>query len=258
MSVNLRCAFEGCGRRSNYGVYCAGHNAQKRRRETLRPIKKYNLAVKTWCTFEGCKRVRSANGLCSTHNAQRTRGKELTPIRKTTPVAGQPGTEPVMDPSQQCSFDGCGRYAVALKLCQTHWAQHRKGQELRPVRPYKSARPQMECTYEACNRMQYAKELCRAHHRQYLRNGSLNDLRPVGPNAPAECTFEGCGRKVSARGLCSAHWYQQQKGQELRPVRGYGRNAVCAKCEGKAVVHTSGEPLCGRHYSLWYYHRKNT
>jgi hypothetical protein len=33
-----------------------------------------------------------------------------------------------------CSFPGCGRPVRAVGLCQTHWKQHKKGKELRPVR----------------------------------------------------------------------------------------------------------------------------
>lgn len=40
-----------------------------------------------------------------------------------------------MQSTKTCSFDGCGKPALAKGLCPGHYEQQRKGQELRPLRP---------------------------------------------------------------------------------------------------------------------------
>ena len=46
-----------------------------------------------------------------------------------------------MKPTKVCSFEGCGRPFYAKDLCNGHYIQHRKGQELRPLRPSSRGRP---------------------------------------------------------------------------------------------------------------------
>ena len=37
---------------------------------------------------------------------------------------------------RKCSFDGCDKPFLAKSLCSAHYRQSRKGQPLRPLRPF--------------------------------------------------------------------------------------------------------------------------
>lgn len=80
-----------------------------------------------------------------------------------------------------CSFEGCGGKRKALGLCWAHYAQQRRGQELRPLLPYR---------------------------------GPRGGRRRTSPS----CSFPECGRPNNGGGLCAAHRAQKKQGGPLVPV----------------------------------------
>jgi hypothetical protein len=81
-----------------------------------------------------------------------------------------------------CSFEGCDHEAIAKGLCWAHYAQQRRGQELRPLSPYRGPRG--------------------------------GRRRTQGET----CSFEGCNREPNGKGLCAAHRAQKAQGRKLVPV----------------------------------------
>lgn len=90
--------------------------------------------------------------------------------------------DPLMDALTKhtiCSLPFCDRPHVAKGLCFAHYAEQRKGNELKPLRSPKRAR-----------------------------------LKP-----DKGCSFPGCDKAHKAKGLCASHYHQQKRGEEVRPLR---------------------------------------
>jgi hypothetical protein len=113
-----------------------------------------------------------------------------------------------------CAYPECGRPLLSKGLCQTHYWQQHRGEELRPIKKQNRPNAGKPCAYEGCDRHATARGLCAPHRKQQLLGKPLGPVRGVA----SECTFEGCGRKVSSKGLCMTHARQRDRGLELRPV----------------------------------------
>lgn len=115
---------------------------------------------------------------------------------------------------QICKFPECGRPVMARQLCQTHYQQQRRGEELRPVKEQKRvlAGP---CKGPECGHYARYGGLCWAHRQQILKSQELRPLREPGRKP---CSFEGCGRDARRQGLCDSHNGQRRRGVELRPI----------------------------------------
>jgi hypothetical protein len=82
-----------------------------------------------------------------------------------------------------CTFEGCGKNAVAKGKCWGHYAQQRRGTPLHPLGRFRGGPPAgrrtpPECSFEGCHRPNRGKELCDGHRRQRDRR---KPLRPLGP-----------------------------------------------------------------------------
>lgn len=123
------CTFEGCNRPHEAKGYCHSHYAQVKRGKlpclvrSHRPPGSPDLP----CEFNGCKNrsAYGAGGLCLAHRRQTKSGGRIRPIsdrnRKCDNV--------------RCSFVGCMRVARSKGLCPSHYNQHRRGLELRCIKP---------------------------------------------------------------------------------------------------------------------------
>jgi hypothetical protein len=67
-----------------------------------------------------------------------------------------------------------------MGLCNTHRRQQRAGEELRPIKVYKSSN--RECSFDGCDKKAHSNDLCVGHYSQY-RNGkplrTLKELRSI-------------------------------------------------------------------------------
>lgn len=112
------------------------------------------------CSYPGCGRpmVDVSRHLCRGHQAQQAKGLELSELRYRSPkgtkrsctICGRPALakqmcgmhyqrvaqgrpiEPTPLP-EFCTFAGCDRPYKAVGLCNAHWAQKKRGQELLPI-----------------------------------------------------------------------------------------------------------------------------
>ena len=116
-------------------------------------------------------------------------------------------------PRGECGFEGCDRRAVAMGLCQSHHKQRKKGQPLRPLRPFSGRKG--PCRFEGCLKPRAAGGYCAGHAAQYYSGRPLAALfRPkVG------CDFDGCTKRHFALGYCQGHWRQLRLQRPLTSLR---------------------------------------
>lgn len=117
-----------------------------------------------------------------------------------------------------CGFDGCDRPIKIKKeqLCSGHYAQHRRGQELRPLGAPKSKFE--TCRAPSCERVSVAKGLC-AHHRYQEKMGKPFTTPRKLYKRGQVCEFEGCDKPVITRDFCYGHYDQWRAGKPLAKLR---------------------------------------
>lgn len=119
-------------------------------------------------------------------------------------------------PAQKCSFADCHRPHAAKGLCQAHWAQQRRGEDLKPIKiRFKKTG---KCSFSGCDRPDVAFNLCSGHYSQQKLGKTLTPLRQVIPRQGV-CSFPDCSKSVHTSGLCRGHYGQWQRGEKLRPFR---------------------------------------
>lgn len=114
-----------------------------------------------------------------------------------------------------CDFHECGRAHYSQGLCQTHYKQRGRGEELKPIQWQNKPRLG-SCTGPACGHWGNYGGLCWSHWQQ---KKSGQELRPVRKPGKRACDFKGCGREVKSLGLCQAHYRQSRLGKNLRPLQ---------------------------------------
>lgn len=120
---------------------------------------------------------------------------------------------------------------MAKGLCNTHYLQQHRGEDLVPITPKprkaKYIEPGSEgaCKFPECDRPMAVKRegLCHAHMFQ-LNKGI--ELRPVRSRTRPLCDFESCTNEAHSKGLCYAHYRQKERGQELQPIKPKGRQVT--------------------------------
>lgn len=135
--------------------------------------------------------------------------------------SSEPTTEGGASP-KVCKFEGCGRGPGARGLCPGHYAQFKKGQELRPIIPAQANAGKI-CGGPDCPHPAATKGLCSAHYSQKKRWG---ELLPLGARRPGPariydgvlCSFNECEKQAIARGLCNAHAQQLRRTGSLVPI----------------------------------------
>lgn len=146
------------------------------------------------------------------------------------------------------------------RLCDAHYRQQRKGQELRPLYMHLNKK----CTYPECINKHKAYGLCAGHHEQKKRGKTL---RPLGSRyckhkectslclpktgfckihfIPPVCVFRGCTNRQSSFPHCSAHAKQRRKGQVLRALRDPDRDKYVGK-DGYVILKKIDHPNANR------------
>jgi hypothetical protein len=130
---------------------------------------------------------------------------------------------------RQCSFGGCDKPLLAKGYCSAHYRQSRKGQPLRPLRPfYGKVRPygpigpcrfndlpQVQSgEWELCLATRSTGGWCAGHAAQWYEKRPLKPIR----RGRTGCDFPGCSARHSCRGYCAAHYQQLRQGKPLKPL----------------------------------------
>jgi hypothetical protein len=76
-----------------------------------------------------------------------------------------------------CSYPPCDHEAAPYGgLCYGHRSQKMRGQELRPLLPFRGRRSEPLCSFEGCNKPNGGGGLCDGHRRQRARGKPLRKL----------------------------------------------------------------------------------
>jgi hypothetical protein len=128
-----------------------------------------------------------------------------------------------------CSFPGCEKPIVAKGYCSGHYRQSRKGQPLRPLRPFNGKEepyglngpcrfndlPEVQSgEWEPCSASRYRAGWCVGHAAQRYEKRPLAPLR----KRRSGCDFPDCSNPHHCRGYCAGHYRQLQLGRPLRPL----------------------------------------
>lgn len=111
-----------------------------------------------------------------------------------------------------CTFPGCKTPMFRIKLCSGHISQHRRGVELKPIKPRR--KPGVTCSFPGCTNMDKTLGLCNSHNEQRRAGKELTHIRPK----PKFCTFEGCERFHYCNDYCSTHYAQYKTGRPLHEI----------------------------------------
>jgi hypothetical protein len=128
-----------------------------------------------------------------------------------------------------CSFPQCGRPVVARDYCSGHYKQWRKGQSLRPLRPFYGKegpygkngpcrfndRPEVQSgKWEPCTAPRHRAGWCAGHAAQHY------ERRPIAPlrQRRTGCAFADCPKPHHVGGYCAGHYRQLQRGRQLTPL----------------------------------------
>lgn len=109
-----------------------------------------------------------------------------------------------------CIFEACSRLADTKGLCQAHYQQQWRGQELRPLQ---NAKGTVKCSFAGCTKLAKSGGLCNGHIKQKSRGTVLKPLNPTlaanSPNFKAlsqsnkVCSVFECFKPVMGKGfLC--------------------------------------------------------
>lgn len=116
-----------------------------------------------------------------------------------------------------CVFPECGRPIMSRDLCQTHYQQQRRGEELRPIKKQNRVLAG-QCRGPECDSYARYSGLCWAHKRQQDKGQDLYPLWSTKNRVRQTCSFEGCVNLSNVRGLCLSHSRQLKRTGELRPI----------------------------------------
>jgi hypothetical protein len=155
-------------------------------------------------------------------------GRSRTGMSATADPSARASTIERMFP-RRCSFDGCDKPFLAKGYCSAHYRQLRKGQPLRPLRPfYGKVRPygpigpcrfndlpQVQSgEWELCLATRSTGGWCAGHAAQWYEKRPLKPIRRWRTG----CDFPDCMNRHSCRGYCAAHYQQLRQGKALTPL----------------------------------------
>lgn len=81
-----------------------------------------------------------------------------------------------------CSFIDCVKFSRIKGLCSAHYAQQRRGGELKPLSTYNKGLGPL-CTFPDCGKPNKGRGLCSSH--LYQQNNGI-ELRPIASKTPGE------------------------------------------------------------------------
>lgn len=226
-----------CGRRVSYrplgqddGV-CKTHYDQLKRRGSLGPIELRRPPLTDSCNGPGrdgselCERPAEAHDtlLCSPHDRQLKKNGVLKPIRKVnTPDA------PCIGPG--LNGRSCGRPMAnkTLGLCGGHYAQHREGKTLTPVKVVRKRGDITRCRFSGCryNDAPGAEGYCHHHWRQLQADQALAPLTRKANRGKSVLDRDENGNKLC--GDCR-EWKPESAFTKTSAARD-GFNYVCQRC----------------------------
>lgn len=202
--------------------------------------------LKPFCAVEGCYNLRQGR-LCSGHRYQARAGNPFTVL---------PSQKTAFWQVPQCSFGDCEKFALQSGFCTGHYAQKKRGEEMRPLR-FKGVgnleAGRSECIFEGCNLPSHLTGFCKTHYWMWTRGV---ELRPIGEDL--ECPVGDCVHTYTRRSrveLCRAHvrvlrLYNLTMDRLLEMYEGGSFCEICGDRTSTAIDHDhaccAGDGSCGQ------------
>lgn len=227
-----------CGRRvysrpvgEDDGV-CKTHNAQLKSRGFMSPIEVRLPPLLDICNGPGrdgsefCGRPAEARDtlLCAPHARQLKNNGVLKPIRKVNQPDGS-----CVGPGPDDSLCGRSLANKTLGLCGGHYAQHRKGQTLLPIKPARKRGEVASCMFPGCryNDAPSGEGYCHNHWRQLQNGQPLAAL--VWKNNRGKAVLD---RDESGNKLCiGCHEWKPEAAFSNDSSSRDGLNYICRACQ---------------------------
>lgn len=131
-----------------------------------------------------------------------------------------------------CTFNPCGKIAIAVGLCSGHYYQRHKGKELTEI-----LRGERVCDIEGCERPHKGLGLCTTHYKQKIAG---KEISPVSDKSePAQVRFDN---RVRVTPYC---W--EWTGSLTK--KGYGKIKISGKLVGAhrySYTLYTGEDIAGK------------
>lgn len=109
------------------------------------------------CCFPACGLPHQSRGYCKTHYAQlRYHSGDSSKLK---PIRGG-GTPP-----SPCNFPECQNLSLATGLCDGHYKQQTRGEDLREIKHYHRVQPGEECVVPECGNRPVMKGVCKSHQK---------------------------------------------------------------------------------------------
>lgn len=162
------------------------------------------------CTIAGCKNKHEAKGYCKKHYKSYMKwGDPLTVDRnkeKRIAQANQSLNKTRKNTSTKgcCIVEGCQRPILAKKMCEMHYARHRRYGTVKLQKHKRYIGD--ECIVFDCNKKRKTQGYCEAHYSVYKEHGT-----PYRPEVIKLCGVEDCGNIHLAKGLCRHHYNEWHK-----------------------------------------------
>ena len=86
------------------------------------------------------------------------------------------------DNREECSFNGCTKRAKSKGLCQSHYYQQYRGQELRHLKAFAHKRETKSCSGDGCGRVAVSGGLCQTHRKHELQGKPLVTFKGKRPS----------------------------------------------------------------------------
>ncbi len=159
-----------------------------------------------------------------------------------------------------CSFPDCSRPSVKKTLCSGHYAQLRKGQELKPLDEVRAARRRKyapTCSVEGCGKAHMAFGYCELHG-EHAKKGTLGEEQRCDPNS---VVLHGAVAEIEMRNVHlplrvdvadlpliagEGRWFCSDAGYATRKRDGrreFAHTLIMQPGKGLEVDHESGDRL---------------
>lgn len=132
-----------------------------------------------------------------------------------------------------CGYEGCPRPLWSKGLCNPHYQMARRGDKLRPLRPYKG---QKLCSWVECHAVVASEGLCSKHSHRLKKHGSPAYALP----RYTRCLISGCSNKPFRSGMCKGHRARQRRFDltpiQLQQILLIEKCSICGKTSDKLQI----------------------